>query len=531
MAVLVQTEVSANVVAQFIHIGDPYSHGTNHMEQIKRQFMRPLLACLMTGITLLGLLASCTLPVSPVPAAQVEATTTSPAEAPSTETTPVAATAELTATEVATATELVTTTPTVTMAATSLPQETYKDIPVGFTSEGFAYRGNPDAPITMFEFSDYQCPFCSRYFIQTEPAINESYVRSGEVRVVFRDMPLVQLHPNAPAAHAAALCVADQGARLFWMMHDQLFQSQAEWQSLPDPNPYFLQLAEGIGADSAAYSACVEGGEKTATIEQGLAAARDLGFSGTPSFLFARAATDETFQLVGAQPYDQFAGLLDALIAGESPQQAAEPAEAGDQEIPFWASAEGLAPDPDRPGYNMAGDAYRGNIDAKVVVVEFSDFQCPFCRRHTEDTQPALDKTFVDTNQILWVFKNFPLSIHAQAPAAGVAVECAADQGKFWEMHALLFANVNTWSINDPNPVFSQLAEDLELDADQFATCLESDEAAQKVQSDMADGQQFVQGTPTFIVLFNGEGRIIPGALPVDQFTSALQEIIDTPAP
>ncbi len=259
------------------------------MENVKRQHLRSLLVCLIIGITLLGLLASCT-PVAPVPAAQVEATATTAAEAPAVE-----ATSPLTATEVSTATELVTATTTVTTASTSLPQETYKDIPVGFTSEGFAYRGNPDAPVTMFEFSDYQCPFCSRYFIQTEPAINESYVRSGEVRVVFRDLPLVQLHPNAPAAHVAALCVADQGARLYWMMHDQLFQTQAEWQSLPDPTAYFLQLVEGIGADSTAYTACVEGGEKTATIEQSLAAARDLGFSGTPSFLFARAASDRNF--------------------------------------------------------------------------------------------------------------------------------------------------------------------------------------------------------------------------------------------
>lgn len=495
------------------------------MKQITCQRLRPILTWLITGTVLLGLLASCSLPVAPVPADQVEATATSPAEeAPTVETT-----SEITSTEVSTATDTVTATATVTTAAASLPQETYKDIPVGFTSEGFAYRGNPDAPVTMFEFSDYQCPFCSRYFIQTEPAINESYVRSGEVRVVFRDLPLVQLHPNAPAAHVAALCVADQGARLFWTMHDQLFQTQAEWQSLPDPNAYFLQLAEGIGTDSAAYSACVESGEKTTIIDQSLAEARALGFSGTPSFLFARPASDETFQLIGAQPYDQFAGLLDALIAGQSPQQAAQP-EPGDSEIPFWATAEGLAPDPDRPGYNMAGDAYRGNLDAKVVVIEFSDFQCPFCRRHTEDTQPSLDETFVDTDQILWVFKNFPLSIHPQAPAAGIAAECAADQGKFWEMHTLLFATVNDWSINEPNPIFNQLAEELALDAEQFAACLESEEAAQKVQSDMADGQQFVQGTPTFIVLFNGEGRIIPGALPIEQFTDALQEIIDSSA-
>ena len=88
----------------------------------------------------------------------------------------------------------------------------------------------------------------------------------------------------------------------------------------------------------------------------------------------------------------------------------------------------------------MAGDEYRGNTDAKVTVIEFSDFQCPFCKQHVEETQPALDEEFVDSGKVMWVFKHFPLSIHPQAPAAGAAAECAADQGKFWEMHELLFS-------------------------------------------------------------------------------------------
>jgi len=95
-------------------------------------------------------------------------------------------------------------------------------------------------------------------------------------------------------------------------------------------------------------------------------------------------------------------------------------------------------------------------------------------------------------------------------------------------MHALLFANVAAWSISDPNSVLSDLAQQLALDADQFSACLSGEEAAQRVESDMADGAQFVQGTPTFIVLFNGEGRIIPGALPIDRFTTALQEVLDS---
>ncbi|MDQ3250175.1 MAG: DsbA family protein [Chloroflexota bacterium] len=499
------------------------------IQKVNNSNVRARIAVSVIMLIVVGFLGSCVLPGAPTGNSTVPTSTGLITET-ITATTPVTtnATVTMAAAITATASLTPTTAPTTsTGAAATGIQEKYKDLPVGFTSEGFAYRGNPDAPITMIEFSDYQCPFCSRYFIETEPAINESYVRNGQVRVIFRDFPLEQLHPNAPAAHAAALCVADQGAAAFWSMHDQLFQTQAQWQALPDPNPYFAQLAATIGTDVDLYNTCVGEGAKTAIIEASLAEGQALGFSGTPSFHFIRAATDETFQLVGAQPYAQFASLLDALVAGESPEQATEP-EPGSDEIPFWATAEGLTPNPEQPGYTAAGDPYRGNPEAKVVVVEFSDFQCPFCRRHSEDTQPALDETFVATDQIMWVFKNFPLDIHPQAPAAAVAAECAGDQGKFWEMHALLFANVAAWSISDPNSVLSDLAQQLALDADQFSACLSGEEAAQRVESDMADGTQFVQGTPTFIVLFNGEGRIIPGALPIDRFTTALQEVLDS---
>lgn len=521
--------------------------------------------CVLVGVALVGVIGSCAAPGTQAPAtsqptappeatattavttATVAVTSTVITTATTTSTTTVAPTATVastttvtpTTTSVTTATQPVT--PTTAVTSTSMTthtesvaatvQEKYKDIPVGFTKEGFAYRGNPDAPITMLEYSDYQCPFCERYFVQTEAAIDEAYVRSGKMRVVFRDFPLVQLHPNAPAAANAALCVADQGAVKFWNMHDQLFRTQSEWANLPEPKPYFLKLVQALGADVAKYTECIDSKAKAATIEQSLAEGQKLGITGTPSFQFVRVATNEGFPLVGAQPYDQFANLIDALVAGKKPEQPqAQANPPGDQKIPVWATAEGLKPDPKRPGYDMAGDEIRGNPDAKIVVVEFSDFQCPFCRRHVQETQPTLDKTFVDTDKIFWVFKNFPLSIHPQAPAAAVAAECAADQNKFWEMHEILFKDATPWSIADPNPVFGGFAKQLGLNVDQFTKCLSDtgDNSAQKrVQSDMQDGAPFVQGTPTFIVLFGGQGRIIPGALPLDRFTQVLQEAVD----
>jgi len=490
--------------------------------------------CLMlAGLLSVALLAGCTLPLTPSAAPNgpiVGAEVTNPVTATEQPTT----TAQLPAGTIpaAAVADTQTTTTTTTNAASSdpAPVESYKGIPVGFTNEGYPYRGSPDAPITIYEYSDFQCPFCNRYFIQTEPALDESYVRNGQVRVVFRDFPLVDLHPNAPAAHVASLCVADQGAALYWTMHARLFQTQSQWEGMADPLPYFADLAAEIGATVDPYRACVASAEKAAMVAQGVAEARAKSFSGTPSFQFVREATDEAFSLVGAQPYEQFAAMLDTLIAGGTPQSE-EPAQQGSEEIPFWATADGLLPDPDRPGMTMGGDYYHGDPNAKVIVIEFSDFQCPFCRKHTTETQPILDEQFVDTNQVLWVFKHFPLSIHPQAPAAGAAAECAADQGKFWEMHERLFASTESWSISEPNPVFSDLAQQLGLDVEEFTTCLASESAAQRVQEDMDAGLPFVRGTPTFIVLYNGQGSIIPGALPAERFTTILQEVLAGVAP
>ena len=406
-------------------------------------------------------------------------------------------------------------------------EEMFNGVPVGFTAEGHPYRGSLDAPVVMYEYSDFQCPFCQRYFVQTEPAMNESYVRNGTLRVVFRDFPLEQLHPNAPAAHEASLCVADQGAALYWGMHNELFRTQQEWAQNPDAAAYFATLAESVGADMDAYNACIASGEKAAVVQASVADAASLGFTGTPSFRFVNAATDESFDLVGAQPYDAFSGFVDAIAAGEAPPQAQAESDSGGGEIPYWATAEGLTPDPDRPGYTMAGDEYRGNPDAGLVVIEFSDFQCPFCQRHEQTTQPVLDEQFVDTDQVFWVFKHFPLNIHPQAPDAGAAAECAAAQGKFWEMKAELFATVDEWGVSDPMPGLQAAAQTVGLDMTQFDECMAGDEAAAAVQEDLQAGMQLVRGTPTFILLYNGTGSIIPGALPAERFTEIMQQVLD----
>ena len=90
---------------------------------------------------------------------------------------------------------------------------TYAGVPVGFTDEGYPFRGDPNAPITFIEYSDYLCPFCGRYFSQTLPTLIDNYALTGQALFVFRDFPLVGLHPTAPVGYVASLCVAEQRAR------------------------------------------------------------------------------------------------------------------------------------------------------------------------------------------------------------------------------------------------------------------------------------------------------------------------------
>ncbi len=413
-------------------------------------------------------------------------------------------------------------------AAAGVNQVIYKGIAAGITPEGFPYLGSADAPITLEEYSDFQCPYCARHFSQAFPTLMQKYIQSGQVKYVFRDMPLASLHPTSPQAHAAARCVAEQGATLFWAMHDTLFTNQEQWRSLPDPATYLAEAAKNAGADTAAYQACLAAGRSQTAVQQSIAAGSALGFNGTPSFQFIVNRSGKTYQLVGANPVDSYTQMIDTLLAGKEPSQPTPAPTAAPAELPLWANPRGLAPDPARPGFDLAGDPYKGSPQAKVVVVEFSNFQCPACQKHTLEAQPAIDKVLVDTGQVLWVFKNLPLRSEPQSTAAAAAAECAGEQGKFWQMHDLLFANQSQWAIDPPDPALTALAGQLKLDAAKFSACLAGRRALERVLNDLYDAQGVATTTPTFVVITGGKGTLMQGSRPSDEFIKTLQGFIDT---
>lgn len=158
-------------------------------------------------------------------------------------------------------------------------------------------------------------------------------------------------------------------------------------------------------------------------------------------------------------------------------------------------------------------DHVRGDFNAPITLVEFSDFECPFCARHF----PTLNKILDDYNgKVRLVYKHFPLEFHPNAQKAAEASECADEQGKFWEYHDKLFENYQKYSSDN----FKQWAKDLGLNIGKFNDCLDSGKFSQKIKDDYQEGlQKGVNGTPATFV----NGQLVSGALPYDSF----KQIID----
>jgi protein-disulfide isomerase len=166
-------------------------------------------------------------------------------------------------------------------------------------------------------------------------------------------------------------------------------------------------------------------------------------------------------------------------------------------------------PDPSQEYKVAIGDSpVRGDEDAVITIVEWSDFQCPFCNR-VAPTLAEIDKAY--GSKVRLVFKHMPLSIHSKAPAAHAAAEAAHRQGKFWEMHDKIFA-----SQRDLAPeTFERYATELDLDLDQFKKDIASADVKKRLDDDMRQAQELgVTGTPAFFI----NGRFLSGAQPFENF-------------
>ncbi len=176
--------------------------------------------------------------------------------------------------------------------------------------EGAPMLGSKDAPITMVEFSDYQCPFCQRFHLQVYNEIKKDFIDTGKVRFYSRDLPIDQLHPNATRAAQAARCAGDQGQ--FWAMRDTM---SAHPDNL-DLNSLVAD-ASALKINPETFRTCVESGKYKEAVKSDLLEAMKIGADGTPSFVVGKSTPDgvDGELIVGAQPYSLFQAKFKSLAA------------------------------------------------------------------------------------------------------------------------------------------------------------------------------------------------------------------------
>ena len=369
-------------------------------------------------------------------------------------------------------------------------------------------KGPNDAFVTIVEFSDFQCPFCSR----VGPAlkqIEETY--GNDVRVVFKQSPL-PFHKDAPYAAEAALAAGKQGK--FWEMHDKLFANQRALA------PEAIEgYAKEIGLDVGKWKADIAAGWAKKQIQADQELARGIGAGGTPNFFINGR------KLVGAQPFDSFKKVIDEELVKAKALAAKGTPKAGlyAELIKDGATKPaGPAPRPkedDNKIYEVKvnpSDAVKGPANAKVTIIEFSEFQCPFCSR-VLPTLEQVRKEYGD--QVRIVFKHNPLSFHKDAPYASEASLAAGAQGKFWEMHDMLYKNQRALSAED----IDKYAQEIGLNLAKFKADLSSGKFKAQIEADQALARELgASGTPSFFI----NGKKLRGAQPFEQFKQVIDEAL-----
>ena len=380
-------------------------------------------------------------------------------------------------------------------------------------------RGPARAPVLIVAVGEYECPFCKR----AETTLTQLRSEYGDqVRVLWRHDPL-PFHLRARPAAKATLAAERQGK--FWAMHDAVFANA----DLSDEGLRAAAVAAGL--DLQRYQVDVTDPLLDERIDAESAQSAAAGVAGTPTFFINGK------RLVGAQPQPSFRREVDAAIASAATVTAA----GGDLDAARWRKNGGEegerlyqwlvlgqpAPMPRPPVPESAQsvwkmpldprDASLGDADqAEVTIVEFTDFQCPFCARGATVLR-ALQQKYGKSLRL--VLKHNPLPFHPLARSAAIAAIAAQRQGKFWQMHDRMFEHPQ--DLDEPH--FFKWAKQLGLDVGRFRRDKADPAAGRQIDDDMALAESVeARGTPTFFV----NGRKVVGAQPLEVFSVVIDEEI-----
>lgn len=385
--------------------------------------------------------------------------------------------------------------------AARFDRDTVYDVPVGDSPS----RGPRTAPITIVEFSDFRCGYCAR----ARYAVDELFrLYPGQVRLVYKFRPLdLDVDSESVLAAEAALSAGAQGQ--FWPMHDRLFQPDAVITRAALDG-----YARELGLDVAQFRQDLDDGVHRRAIGRDLELVDRLGVGGTPMFFINGRP------IVGAQPLGEFIRVMDdelkraqgALRSGVAPEDLYAHLIRGGEQAGGPEVRRGLDPARTYPVGLGDNGHVRGKADALVTLVVFEDFECGYCARLV----PTLDRLAAAYGaELRIVYRHFPLSFHPHAQLAAEAALAAAAQGKFWQMHDVLFANQGALERAD----LERYAEQVGLNMTKFRRALDDRTYAAAVEADIAAGAELgVTGTPTVFV----NGSPIVGAQPIDVFRAMI---------
>jgi protein-disulfide isomerase len=363
-------------------------------------------------------------------------------------------------------------------------------------------RGPADALVTIVMFSDYQCPFCKR----VEPTIKQIIDTYGaDVRVIWKDNPLPFHQRAKPAAAVARVAFDQKGDKGFWAAHDALFENQ---DKLEDDG--LEKISGQLGLPWSTVKAAIDSEKYKNLFAAASDQAMELNARGTPHF-FVNGR-----RISGAQPFENFKKLVDeeitkgkalvgkgvarAKVYEEIMKDAKGPPPPEKKEVP--------APGKDNP--------FKGSASAKVVIQEFSDFQCPFCKR-VEPTIDQIEKEYGSKVKIVW--RHVPLDFHQDALLASeAAVEAFVQKGNdgFWKFHKKVFEK----QPDIKRPTLEQIAQELGLDMNKFKAALDNHTHKAAVDKDKALADQVgIRGTPGFTI----NGYFVSGAQPFEAFDKLIK--------
>lgn len=424
--------------------------------------------------------------------------------------------------------------PTVHYYLSSLVNQQLDAVAHAKDAMGRPARGAAMPLVTIVEYSDYECPFCMR----VEPILDRLLTEYPDsVRIVFSHNPL-PFHKNAKLASQAAIAAGNQGK--FWEMHKMLFENQKNISQRS-----VIAFADKLGLDLARFQNDLDAPETLAVIERDIEEGVAHNISGTPNFLINGEL------VTGAQPYAAFKSAVERALkkarmvqrqtglSGEALYQKMMSADQPDADgarqkrdvmrgMRRAPLREKLARGPHQkmmPAQDLSavpleqGKSYaRGAENAPVVIYQFSEFQCPFCAR----VEPAVEQILRDYgSRVKIIFKNFPLRFHQYAQMASEAALAAGAQGKFWEMHKLLFENRDRLQRED----LENYAKRIGLNMDEFNRALDEHSFQAQVEEEMTQGKTLgITGTPTFVI----NGKILRGAQPYGNFKAEIDDALDT---